>query len=187
MQRMVASMRMIAKVPTLAAMAYKYSIGQPFVYPRNDLNYTSNFLRIVLRHTLRGLRGESVWRRALDRNIHSARRSGPGRLDLHRAPVGLLRRRSLRLHRRRIRFPLGPRARGRHEAVLENADRNRLSGSHPHYLARARTRAIRSGSWALATRIFKNTTRARKIMQSTTREVLGALDVKDPMLELRWS
>jgi len=45
-QRMVASMRMIAKVPTLAAMAYKYSVGQPFVYPQNDLDYASNFLRM---------------------------------------------------------------------------------------------------------------------------------------------
>jgi citrate synthase len=45
-QRMIASMRMIAKVPTLAAMAYKYSIGQPFVYPQNDLDYASNFLRM---------------------------------------------------------------------------------------------------------------------------------------------
>ena len=45
-QRMVASMRMIAKMPTLAAMAYKYSVGQPFVYPQNDLDYASNFLRM---------------------------------------------------------------------------------------------------------------------------------------------
>jgi len=45
-QRMIASMRMIAKVPTLAAMAYKYSIGQPFVYPLNHLDYASNFLRM---------------------------------------------------------------------------------------------------------------------------------------------
>ena len=45
-QRMVASMRMIAKMPTLAAMAYKYSTGQPFVYPQNELDYTSNFLRM---------------------------------------------------------------------------------------------------------------------------------------------
>ena len=44
-QRMIASLRMIAKVPTLAAMAYKYSVGQPFVYPKNDLDYASNFLR----------------------------------------------------------------------------------------------------------------------------------------------
>src|SRR6218665_3730332 len=45
-QREIASIRMIAKIPTLAAMAYKYSIGQPFVYPRNDLDYASNFLHM---------------------------------------------------------------------------------------------------------------------------------------------
>ncbi len=45
-QRMIASMRMIAKVPTLAAMAFKYSVGQPFVYPQNNLDYASNFLRM---------------------------------------------------------------------------------------------------------------------------------------------
>ena len=46
-QRMIASHRLIAKIPTLAAMAYKYSVGQPFVYPQNDLSYTGNFLRMT--------------------------------------------------------------------------------------------------------------------------------------------
>ena len=46
-QRRIASHRLIAKMPTLAAMAYKYSSGQPFVYPRNDLSYTGNFLRMT--------------------------------------------------------------------------------------------------------------------------------------------
>jgi citrate synthase len=45
-QRIIASHRLIAKMPTLAAMAYKYSIGQPFIYPRNDLDYTANFLQM---------------------------------------------------------------------------------------------------------------------------------------------
>src|SRR5215208_6709340 len=46
-QRMVASYRLIAKMPTMAAMAYKYSLGQPFIYPRNDLSYAANFLRMM--------------------------------------------------------------------------------------------------------------------------------------------
>ncbi|HEY0445954.1 MAG TPA: citrate/2-methylcitrate synthase, partial [Allosphingosinicella sp.] len=46
-QRMIASHRLIAKMPTIAAMAYKYSIGQPFMYPQNDLSYTGNFLRMT--------------------------------------------------------------------------------------------------------------------------------------------
>jgi citrate synthase len=45
-QRMIASHRLIAKMPTIAAMAHKYSVGQPFLYPQNDLSYTGNFLRM---------------------------------------------------------------------------------------------------------------------------------------------
>src|SRR5262249_61033266 len=45
-QREMATIRMIAKMPTIAAMAYKYSIGQPFIYPRNELDYSSNFLHM---------------------------------------------------------------------------------------------------------------------------------------------
>ena len=50
-QRLIASHRLIAKMPTIAAMAYKYSIGQPFLYPQNDLSYTGNFLRMTFGST----------------------------------------------------------------------------------------------------------------------------------------
>ncbi|CAN0582051.1 unnamed protein product, partial [Laminaria digitata] len=46
-QRLIASHRLIAKMPTIAAWAYKYSVGQPFLYPRNDLSYSENFLRMT--------------------------------------------------------------------------------------------------------------------------------------------
>src|SRR3954452_1047753 len=66
-QRMVASMRMIAKMPTIATMAYKYSIGQPFVYPKNDLDYTSNFLRMCFAVPTEEYKVNPVLARALDR------------------------------------------------------------------------------------------------------------------------
>src|SRR6188474_636250 len=66
-QRMVASVRMIAKVPTLAAMAYKYSIGQPFVYPKNDLDYASNFLRMCFAVPCEDYVVNPVLARALDK------------------------------------------------------------------------------------------------------------------------
>ncbi|MGC2716894.1 MAG: citrate synthase, partial [Pseudolabrys sp.] len=66
-QRMVASMRMIAKVPTLAAMAYKYSIVQPFVYPKNDLDYASNFLRMCYAVPTEEYKANPVLARAMDR------------------------------------------------------------------------------------------------------------------------
>src|SRR5476649_1562283 len=66
-QRMIASLRMIAKVPTLAAMAYKYSIGQPFVYPKNDLDYSTNFLRMCYAVPAEEYKPNPVLARALDR------------------------------------------------------------------------------------------------------------------------
>ncbi|MBI3275565.1 MAG: citrate (Si)-synthase, partial [Methylocystis sp.] len=66
-QRMIASTRMIAKIPTLAAMAYKYSIGQPFVFPKNDLDYTSNFLRMCFAVPCEDYKVNPVLSRALDR------------------------------------------------------------------------------------------------------------------------
>jgi citrate synthase len=65
-QRMVASMRMIAKVPTLAAMAYKYTIGQPFIYPQNNLDYASNFMRMCFAVPCEDYKVNPVLARALD-------------------------------------------------------------------------------------------------------------------------
>src|ERR1700720_4048092 len=66
-QRMIASIRMIAKMPTLAAMAYKYSIGQPFVYPDNKLDYASNFLRMCFAVPCEEYKANPVIARAMDR------------------------------------------------------------------------------------------------------------------------
>src|SRR5512143_1145976 len=67
MQRMIASMRMIAKMPTLAAMAYKYSVGQPFVYPQNSLDFATNFLRMCFAVPAEEYKPNPVLARAMDR------------------------------------------------------------------------------------------------------------------------
>src|SRR5215207_3633993 len=66
-QRMIASMRMIAKMPTLAAMAYKYSVGQPFVYPQNSLDFATNFLRMCFAVPAEEYKANPVLARAMDR------------------------------------------------------------------------------------------------------------------------
>jgi len=66
-QREVASIRLIAKMPTIAAMAYKYTIGQPFVYPRNDLDYASNFLRMCFAVPAEDYVVDPILSRAMDR------------------------------------------------------------------------------------------------------------------------
>jgi citrate synthase len=65
--REVSAIRLIAKMPTLVAMAYKYSIGQPFVYPRNDLSYSANFMRMMFGNPCEEYKVNDVLVRALDR------------------------------------------------------------------------------------------------------------------------
>ena len=65
--REVSAIRLIAKLPTLVAMAYKYSIGQPFVFPRNDLSYTANFMRMMFAVPAEDYEVNDVMTRALDR------------------------------------------------------------------------------------------------------------------------
>ena len=66
-QRMIASLRMIAKMPTIAAMAYKYSIGQPFIFPKNDLDYSANFLHMCFAVPAEEYKVDPVLARAMDR------------------------------------------------------------------------------------------------------------------------
>jgi citrate synthase len=65
--REVSAIRLIAKMPTMVAMAYKYNIGQPFMYPRNDLSYTANFMRMMFANPCEEYRSTTVLVRALDR------------------------------------------------------------------------------------------------------------------------
>jgi len=129
-QRMMTSVRIIAKMPTLAAMAYKYSIGQPFVYPKNDLSYAANFLRMCFAVPCEDYVSNPVVARAVDRifTLHADHEQNaststvPGRLD---------RRQSVRLHCRRHRLPVGSRSWRRQRSGAENARPDRLRRPHP--------------------------------------------------------
>ena len=144
-QRMIASIRMIAKMPTLAAMAYKYSIGQPFVYPKNDLDYASNFLRMCFAVPCEEYKPNPVRRPRHGPHLHAARRSRAERLDLDGAARRLDRRQSVRLHRRRHRLPVGTRPWRRQRSGAENAGRDRHRRPHPRIRqARQGSRRIRS-------------------------------------------
>ena len=133
-QRMIASHRLIAKMPTLAAMAYKYSIGQPFIYPRNDLDYTSNFLQMCFAVPCEPYVVNPIVVARARPHPDPARRPRAERLHLHRAARRLLRRQPVRLHRRRHRLPVGPRARRRQRGRAQDA------GGDRHRRPRARVR-----------------------------------------------
>ena len=84
-QREVASIRMIAKMPTLAAMAFKYAIGQPFVYPKNDLDYSANFLRMCFSVPCEEYKVNAGPGARARPHLHPSRRSRAERFDLDRA------------------------------------------------------------------------------------------------------
>ena len=106
--REISAIRLIAKMPTLVAMAYKYTIGQPYIYPKNDLSYAGNFMRMMFATPCEDYVPNDVLVRAHGPHLHPARRPRAERLHLHRAPVRLVGHQPVRGHRRRRGLPVGP-------------------------------------------------------------------------------
>lgn len=184
-QRMIASMRMIAKMPTLAAMAYKYSIGQPFVYPQNDLDYTSNFLKMCFAVPCEEYKVNPVLSRALDRiftlhadheqnastsTVRLAGSSGANPFACIAAGVACL---------------WGPAHGGANEAALKMLQEIGTVDKIPHFIARAKDKNDPFRLMGFGHRVYKNYDPRAKIMQKTTHEVLNELGIKDdPLLDV---
>ena len=178
-QRMIASIRMIAKMPTLAAMAYKYSIGQPFIYPKNDLDYASNFLRMCFAVPCEEYKPNPVLARAHGPHLHPACRPRAERLDLDGAACRLVRRQPVRLHRRRHRLPVGPGAWRRQRGGAEDARRDRhASTASRNIVKRAKDKNDPFRLMGFGHRVYKNYDPRAKIMQKTCHEVLDELGVR---------
>jgi len=183
-QRLIASTRMIAKIPTLAAMAYKYSIGHPFVYPKNDIGYTSNFLRMTFAVPCEEYQVNPVMARALDRifilhadheqnastsTVRLAGSSGANPFACIAAGIASL---------------WGPAHGGANEAVLRMLEEIGTVDRIPHFIARAKDKNDPFRLMGFGHRVYKNYDPRAKIMQQTTREVLNELGVKDPLLDV---
>ncbi|HXY57251.1 MAG TPA: citrate synthase [Methylocystis sp.] len=183
-ERMIASTRMIAKIPTLAAMAYKYSIGHPFVYPKNDLDYTSNFLRMTFAVPCEEYKVNPVLSRALDRifilhadheqnastsTVRLSGSSGANPFACIAAGIASL---------------WGPAHGGANEAVLRMLEEIGTVDRIPHFIARAKDRSDPFRLMGFGHRVYKNYDPRAKIMQRTTREVLDELGVKDRLLDV---
>jgi citrate synthase len=184
-QRMIASMRMIAKIPTLAAMAYKYSVGQPFVYPQNNLDYSANFLRMCFAVPCEDYQVNPVLARALDRifilhadheqnastsTVRLAGSSGANPFACIAAGVACL---------------WGPAHGGANEAALKMLQEIGTPDRIPHYIARAKDKHDPFRLMGFGHRVYKNYDPRAKIMQKTTHEVLKELGVKDdPLLDV---
>ncbi|HDZ71866.1 MAG TPA: citrate (Si)-synthase [Aurantimonas coralicida] len=184
-QRMVASLRMIAKMPTIAAMAYKYHVGQPFVYPRNDLAYAENFLHMCFAVPCETYQINPVLAKAMDRifilhadheqnastsTVRLAGSSGANPFACIAAGVACL---------------WGPAHGGANEAALnmlmEIGTKNRI----PEFIARAKDKDDPFRLMGFGHRVYKNYDPRAKIMQKTCHEVLDELGIKDdPLLEV---
>ncbi len=184
-QRLLASLRLIGKMPTLAAMAYKYSIGQPFVYPKNELDYTSNFLRMCYAVPCEEYKLNPVFARALDRifilhadheqnastsTVRLAGSSGANPFACIAAGVACL---------------WGPAHGGANEAALKMLMEIGTVENIPKYIARAKDKDDPFRLMGFGHRVYKNYDPRAKIMQRTCHEVLNELGVKqDPLLDV---
>ncbi|WP_018044768.1 citrate synthase [Methylobacterium sp. 88A] len=184
-QRMIASLRMIAKMPTLAAMAYKYSIGQPFVYPKNDLDYTSNFLRMCFAVPCEEFVVNPIYARALDRifilhadheqnastsTVRLAGSSGANPFACIAAGIACL---------------WGPAHGGANEAALKMLEEIGTPDNVVKYVAKAKDKNDPFRLMGFGHRVYKNYDPRARIMQKTTHEVLSQLGIKDdPLLEV---
>jgi citrate synthase len=184
-QRMIASMRMIAKVPTLAAMAYKYSIGQPFVYPKNDLEYAANFLNMCFSVPCEEYKVNPVLARALDRifilhadheqnastsTVRLAGSSGANPFACIAAGIACL---------------WGPAHGGANEAALKMLGEIGTVENIPKYIAKAKDKNDPFRLMGFGHRVYKNYDPRAKIMQKTAHDVLNELGIKDdPLLDV---
>ena len=184
-QRMIASHRMIAKMPTIAAMAYKYSIGQPFIYPRNDLDYSSNFLQMCFAVPCEPYRVDPVLSRALDRifilhadheqnastsTVRLAGSSGANPFACIAAGIACL---------------WGPAHGGANEAALNMLEEIGSVDRIPEYVAKAKDKDDPFRLMGFGHRVYKNYDPRAKVMQQTCHEVLDLMGVKDePLLQV---
>ncbi len=183
--RKISSYRLIAKMPTIAAWAYKYSLGQPFIYPRNDLGYAENFLYMMFATPCEDYEVNPVLAKAMDRililhadheqnastsTVRLAGSSGANPFACIAAGIASL---------------WGPAHGGANEAVLnmlnEIGDVSRIG----EYVKKAKDKDDPFRLMGFGHRVYKNYDPRAKIMSQTCKEVLAELGIKDnPLLDI---
>ena len=184
-QRMIASHRLIAKMPTIAAMAYKFSVGQPFVYPRNDLDYAANFLHMTFSVPAEDYKISPVLARAMDRililhadheqnastsTVRLSGSSGANPFACISAGIASL---------------WGPAHGGANEAVLNMLQEIGSVERIPEFIQRAKDRNDPFRLMGFGHRVYKNYDPRASVMRKSCHEVLDELGIKnEPLLAL---
>jgi citrate synthase len=184
-QRMVASYRLVAKMPTIAAMAYKFSLGQPFMYPRNDLKYAANFLHMMFGVPCEDYEVNPVLAKAMDRIfiLHADHEQNASTSTVRLA--GSTGANPFACIAAGIASLWGPAHGGANEAVLamlgEIGDRKNIKG----YLARVKDREDPTMLMGFGHRVYKNYDPRAKVLQKSCYAVLKELRIKnEPLLDL---
>jgi citrate synthase len=184
-QREVAAIRMIAKLPTIAAMAYKYSIGQPFVYPKNSLDYAGNFLHMCFSVPAEDYFVDPVLSKAMDRimmlhadheqnastsTVRLAGSSGANPFACVAAGIACL---------------WGPAHGGANQACLEMLREIGTVDRIPEYIRRAKDKDDPFRLMGFGHRVYKNFDPRAKVMKESADEVLGLMGIENnPTLQV---
>lgn len=184
-QRMVASYRMIAKMPTIAAMAYKYSVGQPFIYPRNDLGYADNFLHMMFSVPCETYQPSATVARAMDRilTLHADHEQNASTSTVRLA--GSSGANPFACIAAGIACLWGPAHGGANEAVLNMLQEIGNKDNIPEFVNRAKDKDDPFRLMGFGHRVYKNYDPRATVMRETCHEVLGELGIKDdPLLDM---
>jgi len=183
-QRIIASHRLIAKMPTLAAMAYKYSIGQPFLYPDNSLSFSGNFLRMTFGVPAEPYVVDPVIEDAMEKllilqadheqnastsTVRLAGSSGANPFACIAAGIACL---------------WGPAHGGANEAALNMLREIGTPDRIPEYIARAKNKDDPFRLMGFGHRVYKNYDPRAKVMQGVAKRVLDQLGVRDPVFDV---
>ena len=183
--REISAVRLIAKMPTLVAMAYKYSIGQPFVYPRNDLSYSANFMRMMFSNPCEDYKVNDVLVRALDRililhadheqnastsTVRLSGSSGANPFACIAAGIACL---------------WGPAHGGANEAALNMLKEIGTADKIPEFVKQVKDKNSGVKLMGFGHRVYKNYDPRAKLMRETCYEVLNELGLEnDPLFKL---
>jgi len=182
-QRLVASHRLIAKMPTIAAMAFKYSIGQPFMYPRNDLDYAENFLYMMFAVPCEPYKVNPVLAKAMDRILilHADHEQNASTSTVRLA--GSTGANPFACIAAGIASLWGPAHGGANEAVLAMLAKIGNKDNIPKFIERVKNKE--EMLMGFGHRVYKNYDPRAKIMQKSCNEVLSELNIKnEPLLDL---
>ncbi|WP_308721079.1 citrate synthase [Komagataeibacter xylinus] len=183
--RYQSAMRIIAKIPTIAAWAYKYTQGETFIYPRNDLSYAENFLSMMFAVPSEPYKINPVLARAMDRILilHADHEQNASTSTVRLA--GSTGANPFACISAGIAALWGPAHGGANEAVLKMLAEIGHKDNIPEFIAKVKDKTSGVRLMGFGHRVYKNFDPRAKIMQATCHEVLGELGIKDdPLLDL---